>query len=204
MILAPELSGAWERILKEKRRVTLGAALEHGKVLGLSPAFIDAVYNRGTVDCLLVEADGAQRLPFKAYENHEPVPPLRATLQIVVLGAEIFLRPLGKEIAFRAELLEKRRGLRPGKRISLEDLGFLLDHPAEYAQHAVPGAPRLLLVNKCDLAGTDWSWTRTADAMAGLLQTYDFIYYGSVHNNILYEIRRLARPLRPKKQPERL
>ena len=47
-------------------------------------------------DFVLVEADGARRLPLKAHEAHEPVIPANAGQTIYVLGADGFGRPIGE------------------------------------------------------------------------------------------------------------
>lgn len=186
LVLAPEHGGAWEERLRATRRLTLGAAVKKGKVLGLAPAFLDAVYERRVADCILVEADGAARLPFKAYADHEPVLPARTTLQIVVLGADVLLRPLADDNTFRLGLLAERYAIRPGTKLSVRELAFLLDHPQEYARCAVPGVPRLLVITRCGLFGEERTGelARIVEELAGLLRTYDHVYCGSLPEDV--------------------
>ena len=63
-------------------------------------------------DYVLVEADGAARLPLKAHAPHEPVIPPEANQTICVVGASGFGRPI-REAAHRPELYAERGDVTP-------------------------------------------------------------------------------------------
>ena len=87
---------------------TVGAARGPGgagKVVGLPPAVVDALWAAGLADHLLVEADGSRGLPFKAFGPHEPQVPDTSTIVVQVAGLEVIGRPLTGEFVHRAETL---------------------------------------------------------------------------------------------------
>ncbi|MCZ7546262.1 MAG: selenium cofactor biosynthesis protein YqeC [Anaerolineae bacterium] len=60
--------------------------VSRGKVIGLAPNAVEWLIDRVNSDALLIEADGARRLPFKAPQPHEPVVPDGTTLMVPVAG----------------------------------------------------------------------------------------------------------------------
>ena len=63
-------------------------------------------------DYVIVEADGAKRLPLKAHAAHEPVIPPEANQTILVVGASGFGKPM-QERVHRAALAAERLGVSP-------------------------------------------------------------------------------------------
>ena len=59
---------------------------------------------------IIVEADGANRLPAKAHADHEPVIPECTDKTVLVLGADAFGRPIA-EICHRPEIFAKLAGV---------------------------------------------------------------------------------------------
>ena len=57
--------------------------------------------------CLLNEADGSRRRPFKAPARHEPAIPPETTLVVPVVGADVFGAPLDAEHVHRPELVRR-------------------------------------------------------------------------------------------------
>lgn len=76
-------------------------------------------------DFVLVEADGAKRLPLKAHAPHEPVIPAGACQTICVVGASGFGRPIARA-AHRPELYSQIAGVSPETRITPEMEGAVL------------------------------------------------------------------------------
>jgi probable selenium-dependent hydroxylase accessory protein YqeC len=89
-----------------------------GKVVGLPPAFVDALWEARLADHLLVEADGSRGLPFKAFGPHEPQVPATSTIVVHVAGLDAIGRPLTAEHVHRAERMAAALGLPLGGEIT--------------------------------------------------------------------------------------
>lgn len=81
--------------LKQHPAVQVGNLLPGGKLTacGLSCAALAEL-----ADYVLVEADGAKRLPLKAHAGFEPVIPENTRLTVCVAGASGFGRPIGQTV----------------------------------------------------------------------------------------------------------
>jgi len=77
--------------LQETRVVCVGNPAESGKIT--APA-LDFRRLTQMADYVLVEADGAKRLPLKAHAAHEPIIPTGANQTICVVGASGFNQPI--------------------------------------------------------------------------------------------------------------
>lgn len=108
--------------LAENRAVCAGCAAAEGKLTAppLSWAALAAL-----ADYVLVEADGAHRLPCKAHLPHEPVIPPGATQTILLVGASGLGRPI-REAAHRPEVFCRLSGANPEDPITLEALAAVI------------------------------------------------------------------------------
>lgn len=86
--------------LKSRRIVCVGTRVAGGK---LSASVIGFDRLKELADYVIVEADGAHRLPIKAHADYEPVIPKEANRTILVMGADAFGQSIG-QICHRAEL----------------------------------------------------------------------------------------------------
>lgn len=75
-----------------------------GKVSGYEPEEIDRIHRETSAQFVLVEADGARRMPIKAPAEHEPVIPSATTLVVVSAGLDAVGRPIA-DVAHRPELV---------------------------------------------------------------------------------------------------
>ncbi len=101
-------------------------AVSGGKALGLEPERCDMLFTR--VDHVLVEADGARAMPFKAPGPFEPVVPAATTLMISVIGADA----LGRVIADQCHRPLRVAALarcRPYERLTPAAAAAVLLHP---------------------------------------------------------------------------
>ena len=87
--------------------VCVGTAAENGKLAAPQLPFETLAQ---LADYVLVEADGAKRLPLKAHASHEPVIPPGANQTILVAGLSGFFRPAIQSV-HRAELFAARLGI---------------------------------------------------------------------------------------------
>ncbi|MFQ6085582.1 MAG: selenium cofactor biosynthesis protein YqeC [Candidatus Bathyarchaeia archaeon] len=118
-----------------------------GKVAGVKPEVIRDWLSLTNVDCVIVEADGSKKRPFKAPAKHEPVIPPSTTLYIPVLGADALGKRLSREHAHRPKLVARLTGMRLGDPITLGALIQVMNH---YLEMAPRGSRSLAFVNKVD------------------------------------------------------
>ncbi len=96
--------------------------LASGKLDGIPTDWIPALRDLSGIEAVLIEADGAARLPLKAPAAYEPVLPESATLVIAMCGLEAQWVPLDEEHVHRASLLADLLDLEPGRPIPPEAL----------------------------------------------------------------------------------
>lgn len=90
--------------LKSSRVICVGTRIGNRK---LSAPEIGFDVLKELADYVIVEADGAHRLPVKAHADHEPVIPDTTDQTVLVIGADCFGKPI-HEICHRPELFAKR------------------------------------------------------------------------------------------------
>lgn len=84
-----------EAELARTRCVCVGSVSESGKFSAPELPFRTLC---AMADFVIVEADGAKRLPLKAHASHEPVIPPEANQTILVVGASGFGRPMRESV----------------------------------------------------------------------------------------------------------
>ena len=100
--------------------------------------------------CLLNEADGSRRRPFKAPAPHEPAIPPETTLVVPVVGADVFGAPLDAEHVHRPALVQALGGVAAGTPVTPELVARVLAHP-EGGRKNVPAKARVVvLINKVE------------------------------------------------------
>jgi probable selenium-dependent hydroxylase accessory protein YqeC len=137
------------------RRIVLAAREEPGtgKLRGIHPARIAELAR--TWAFVIVEADGAKRLPVKAPAAHEPVIPAEAGLVLGFIGLDCLGRPMDAAIVHRPERFGPVTGCAPGEPVRMEHLAGLVRSPQGLFQGAPAGALRVLVLNKADRCGID-------------------------------------------------
>jgi probable selenium-dependent hydroxylase accessory protein YqeC len=136
------------------RRIVLAARAlpEQGKLQGINPSRVAEL--RRTWAYVLVEADGAKRLPVKAPADHEPVVPPGADLVLGLVGLACLGRPMDERTVHRPERFGAVTGCAPGAPIRLEHLAALTRSPQGLFKGAPAGARRVLLLNQADQCRT--------------------------------------------------
>ena len=124
-----------------------------GKYVGFPPWGIDSFFDAGIVDVILVEGDGAKKLPIKGYKSNEPVIPERTSCQLIVIGAEIFVEKLDETNVFRPDRFFNVAGVDHGKVLTPGEIVRILEHPGIFLKSAPQGhdVKRILVINKMDL-----------------------------------------------------
>ena len=116
-------------------------------------------------DYVLLEADGAKRLPLKAPAAHEPVIPGGTALVVAVAGLDGVGKPIAKA-AFRPALYAELLGTNEAHIVSPEDAARVL--ASDRGQKKNVGSARFtVLLNKAD----DAERIRFAKAAARALET---------------------------------
>jgi probable selenium-dependent hydroxylase accessory protein YqeC len=111
--------------------------ISKSRVGGVDPAWIPALAPlAGTV---LVEADGARRLPIKGTADHEPAFPEGATLVVAVANISAFGAPVDEEHVHRPELFSDLTGVGTGQSITARAFARAL---AEGSLARVPAGAR--------------------------------------------------------------
>lgn len=120
------------------------------KAGGLAPAVIDMLAAAPEVDALIIEADGARTLPFKAPADHEPVIPPSTTLVVPVVGVDVVGQPLDDEHVHRPGRIVALTGAVEGRPVALEHIAQVLTH-VQGGLKGVPKQARVVpLVNKVE------------------------------------------------------
>ena len=138
--------------LKRRAYVFLAQTLlDSGKVQGIAPSLADDLYEKGIMDYLLLEADGAAGHPVKAPSDREPVIPGTATKVVAMLGIDALGKRMEPEVVFRMEEVQKLTGLAPGERLTASALSVLFCHAKGLFKGTPSSARRFVFLNKLDL-----------------------------------------------------
>ena len=142
----------------------LGKPAEGGKLTApdLSMAMLSQL-----ADYVLVEADGAKRLPLKAPDAHEPVIPRETRLVVAVAGLDGAGKPI-REAAFRPALYAALCEKSEQDAATPRDIARVLAHPNGQRKSIPKGARFAVLLNKAD----DEPLQATAREIAAELEQY--------------------------------
>lgn len=152
-----------------------------GKVRGVPVGFVSTLVQMGVADAILVEADGARKLPFKAPAPYEPVIPPESTLVVIVVGVDIFGRPLDEQNVHRPALVSALSGCPLGASITPDVVARVVAHP-DGGQKGVPtGARVAVLLNKVDLL-VDWAPVHATVEMLRAKAGIDCVLTGAVRS----------------------
>ncbi len=125
--------------------------LPEKKLKGVIPELIDELGSLDPVDHIIVEADGAARLPLKAPGEHEPVIPSKTSLVVVVVGIDGIGVELSEDHVFRPHIFSVLTGLPIGGKVTIEAIVKLIVHERGMAKGAPPHATIIPFLNKVDM-----------------------------------------------------
>jgi probable selenium-dependent hydroxylase accessory protein YqeC len=118
-----------------------------GKLLGVSPAFLDAVLYAKVFDYILVEGDGSRGRSVKAPAEHEPVIPSCSTKVLGLIGLDSIGKEVCPENVHRTDIFCSITGCCKGDIIDTDMISKLVVHK-EGIFKAVPSlAERYLVLN---------------------------------------------------------
>ncbi|MEA3467681.1 MAG: selenium cofactor biosynthesis protein YqeC [Thermodesulfobacteriota bacterium] len=144
-----------EEGLKQYGHVTVASRLlsSGNKMQGLTCAQVEQMLDQSSVERILIEADGARQLSFKAPGDNEPVVPKIIDVFISVLGLDIIGKPLDDAHAFRAALVSARTGLQMGAEITALTVAKVAVHPEGMLKGCPKKARSYIVLNKTDIPG---------------------------------------------------
>lgn len=144
----PDLIAALHAAFEQHPQVLLVGRIGGEKATGVPPTVIDALASH--FDVILVEADGARMLPFKAPADHEPVIPASTTIVVSVVGIDAVGQPLNEDTVHRPERISQLSGTPLESPITAETVAAVLRHP-QGGLRGVPDSARVVsLLNKVD------------------------------------------------------
>lgn len=149
---AEDILKAIPDLIQRYGHFTLAESRLPGKKLrGVSPELIDGLGALDGVDHVLVEADGAARLPLKAPDENEPVIPSETSLVVVVVGIDSLGVALSADHVFRPHIVSELTGLPLGGMVTAEAIAELIVHPRGMAKGAPPHSTIIPFLNKVDI-----------------------------------------------------
>lgn len=159
-----ECAGREPRVSRPIMLVTGG---DSHKITGPSPDELDDFFSVESIDCILVEADGAHGRPLKAPAPHEPVIPTRSTTVVIAMGIDAIGQRLD-EASHRVEQAMGFSGLVADHLLTPEDCASILVHP-NGALRATPETARVVVA--LTKVRTE-SEAASADRMVGALAAH--------------------------------
>lgn len=130
-------------------QVWTGSPAPGGKLCGLPELFVEQIWKLNVP--VLVEADGARKMPMKVPAAHEPVIHPRTTHVLSVYGLDAVEEKL-ENVCFRKELAEKilkKNGTEP---VTPEDIALLAASPEAGRKGCPEQAAYTVVLNKADNA----------------------------------------------------
>lgn len=120
------------------------------KVKGFEPRGIDAIFEAGVFDWILVKADGARMREFKAPDVDEPAVPGRSTLVVPVVSATAIGSVLTAETVHRPERVATIAPVAIGDLITPSVVGAVLASESGGLKEVPEQAQVIPMVNKAD------------------------------------------------------
>jgi probable selenium-dependent hydroxylase accessory protein YqeC len=127
-----------------------GSRWDGGKVKGLAPQEVDALWMARVADSIVVEADGSRGLPLKAFGETEPQLPTSSTMVVVVAGLDILDRPLDEAHVHRPEVLQSILRVPKGCILTPRLVGSAVALQVARVRESTPEAQVVVLLNKAD------------------------------------------------------
>ncbi len=123
------------------------------KLQGVNCEQVEQFFAHSSANRMLVEADGARQLSFKAPGDNEPVVPQITDVFISVVGLDIIGKPLIDANVFRAALVSARTELPIGAEITPLTVAKLASHPKGLLKGCPKKARSYIFLNKTDIPG---------------------------------------------------
>ena len=123
---------------------------ESNKAAGFTGEALDNIFRTGLFDFILVEADGARRLPMKAPREGEPVLPFMATDVLAVTGIDVLNCSLTETHVMCSDLVAELAGQQVGTPVTAETIRSITGRYAYLTELMAPRARFIPVINKAD------------------------------------------------------
>jgi molybdenum cofactor cytidylyltransferase len=164
-----------------------GPQVEENRVRGPEGDLLQKLVDLTRIwDCpLIIESDGARKLPLKAPAEHEPPIPDFVDTVITMVGLAGLGKPLTDEWVHRPEIFSELTGLFPGDTIDSEHLVKLAISSEGGLKNIPPEATRILFINQIDLFP---NWKTFHKHLNTLLRNYHMVGFGVLADQMLLEV----------------
>lgn len=156
------LSPGWCLTVASKSSPVQGRA----KLKGLTISSVDWLREAEAASLILVEADGARRLPLKAPRTHEPVIPMATTVLVGVLGLSGLGMPVDEEHILGSSEFRAITRAAPGQPVEPTHLAALATHPKGLFKKAPTRIRKVLVLNQGDLPGASQAARRITELVS--------------------------------------
>ncbi len=169
--------------LQDANMIALTTGIEKGKLLSVSNKLVCQLAKSKIADCIIVEADGAARKPFKAPASYEPVIPSCANIVFSVVGIDAACKPLRQEYYHRVEEISKLTGLNQDDIVSPAAIAEVLTSNKGGKKNVPTKAKWIPVINKIDTSID----RENAIVIAKELEKkgVEEVLFSSVHNGLL-------------------
>jgi molybdenum cofactor cytidylyltransferase len=167
--------------------IITGPPVETNRVRGPDPVLLAKIVELAEAwGCpLLVESDGARKLPIKAPDEHEPAIPDFVDTVITLIGLSGLGKPLNAKWVHRPALFSKLTGLEPESVINSTHLVEALISDQGGLKNISPGIHKILMINQIDSFP---NWKTFHDQMDLLLSHYHQVAFGVLEDQMLLEV----------------
>ncbi len=141
-------------LLRDNRHVSAAKKTieAQGKLEGYPPDIIDELWRSQMFQWIIVEADGAKRLPIKEPGCYEPVIPACSHIVIGVVGLNGLGKPLDKKYVFRPEVFAEITKLDLGRPIDGASVAASILHPQGIMKGGPSKTTRIVFLNQADIS----------------------------------------------------
>jgi len=137
-----------EQAVAKGKIITVAPGIADGKLLPLKEDLLRKLLKKDSF--VLVEADGAAELPFKAPAEHEPVVPSFAGMQVLVFGLDALGKPLTAQYCHRPERIAAISGASLGDAVTPQLAATVLASPSGGLKGKAPQSKLTVCLNKAD------------------------------------------------------
>jgi molybdenum cofactor cytidylyltransferase len=182
---------AISRALSQHGFIFVYSDIQGDKVIGVSPETVEQLADTVDSDVMLIEADGARRLPFKAPLAHEPVIPTSTTLVVPMAGYDVIGKPLDKQHVYNPDAMIDRYGYTSGEQVKAPWVACVL-RDEELGLKAVPERARVVaMINKVPLSASQRVRARAMAKMILREPRIQGVALGAVHGETpIHEVQR--------------
>ncbi|PJF45005.1 MAG: putative selenium-dependent hydroxylase accessory protein YqeC [Phototrophicales bacterium] len=173
-------------LLDDYRFVFVYQEIRAQKAVGIPSEQVSRLIDEMNADILLIEADGARRMPLKAPRPHEPVIPDDTTLVVPVAGLDALGKPL-EEVTYNPQPIYDRYGFLPEALVQPAWIAQIVRDETLGLKNIPTGARIVALLNKADVSGVVYGRGRRVAQL--------MLRHSSIHSVAIGAVRRTNDPI---------